>query len=481
MTQQELSVDPNGVIQTGRAYTAAGRVLGEYLRGLNRLRSTYSDSWGDDDLGQQFSQKFLDGLDTLEQLVIGIGDSLDFGGEGLAVGGKAYQHAEDEATEAGDKLYKALSPLGQQPHQAATALLGQEEQAPQQPRRAMRAFQRLATPSKPNDPNTPPEIGISGRKDPKTGRDEKLVTIDGQEFRLRPVDTPEGDELITRDGAIRLVAAVNPETGERVYQKISFDGQAYEIEPVDREAGRSLSRLPASSLALSDAPAGVMTSGTVSKLEWAGATVDGYPLADGFMLMEAKALPSGQVRLDTGAYASIVPLTSEHAALTADGERIQPDDGSQLFIVKRNPDYSGVPAGEEPNYVEFLPDGTAYPYISELEPSVLAASPVTSSFYTLPSYDSALINGDPAPPGYHIVSFNEVTDGTVRLDANYYSSITPLAQAELATPDGGVIGHEPGVQHFLVLDNPSPPDPTAPGYQPDLLEFSPDGHASPVS
>jgi hypothetical protein len=368
VTQQELSVDPNGVIQTGRAYTAGGQLLRAYQRLLNQLRSTYSGSWGDDDLGQQFSQKFLDGLDTLERIVTGIGDSLDFGGEGLAAGGKAYQHAEDEATEAGDKLYQALLPLGQQPPQAATALLGQEEQeqqVPQQPRRATRALRRLATSSQPNEPSRPPEISLSGRKNLETGEDEKFVTIDGQEFRLRPVDTPEGDELITRDGAIRLVAAVDPETGERTYQKISFDGQAYNIEPVGGEARW----LPASSQALSTAPAGVLTSGTVSKLEWASATVDGHPLADGFMLMEAKALPSGQVRLDTGAYASIVPLTSEHTALTANGERIQPDEGSQLFIVKRNPDYGGIPAGAEPSYVEFLPDGTAYPYISELEPS----------------------------------------------------------------------------------------------------------------
>jgi hypothetical protein len=234
MTQQELSVDPNGVIQTGSAYTAAGQILRAYQRQLDELRSTYYDSWGDDGLGQQFSQKFLDGLDTLERLVTGVADSLDFGGEGLTTGGKAYQYAEDEATEAGDKLYEALAPLGQQPPQAATALLRQEEQ----PRRDMQALQCLAPSAKPNDPIKAPEISISGRKDPETGRDEKLVTIDGQEFQLRPVDTPEGDELITRDGAIRLVAAVYPETGERVYQKISFDGQAYEIEPVDGEARR---------------------------------------------------------------------------------------------------------------------------------------------------------------------------------------------------------------------------------------------------
>jgi hypothetical protein len=492
MTHRELSVDPNGVIRTGTAYTEGGKLLREYLRQLGQLRSTYHDSWGDDELGQKFSQKFLEGLDTLERLVTGVGDSLDFGGEGLSSGGKAYQYAEDEATDAGDRLHTALLPLDMRPQQTA-ALLPTDNGVPRQPGRAGQGLPRQATYSErltaysePNDPNRPPEISLSERENPDTGKDEKFAVIDGREFRLRPVDMPEGDELITRDGAVRLVMAVNPETGERVYQKISFDGRAYEIEPV----GGQRRLLRALSPTLPNAPAGVLTSSAISKLEWANATVDGYPLADGFMLMEAKALPDGQVRLDTGAYESIVPLTSEHTVLTANGEPIQPDVGSQLFIVKRDPDYGGIPAGEEPSYAEFLPDGTAYPYISELDtPEPLqpwqapgsAAIPATSSLYALPSYEGALINGDPVPPGSHIVSFNEVTDGTVRLDANYYSSITPLADAELTTPDGGVIGHEPGAQQFLVQDNPNPPDPTAPGYQPDFLEFSPDGHASPAS
>jgi hypothetical protein len=134
VTQRPLSVDPDGVIQTGGAYTDTAQVVRAYLQQLHDLRSAYHDCWGNDDLGKQFSEKFLEGLDALEAVVNGVAESLDFSGEGLTSGGKAYQGAEEDATDASNQLHQAMSTLNPQSQYQAPRCQEQQEPPPQERR-----------------------------------------------------------------------------------------------------------------------------------------------------------------------------------------------------------------------------------------------------------------------------------------------------------------------------------------------------------
>ncbi len=92
------------------------------------------------------------------------------------------------------------------------------------------------------------------------------------------------------------------------------------------------------------------------------------------------------------------------------------------------------------------------------------------------------IDGSAVPPGYDLQSLTTLPDGTSRVDANYYDAIVPLGTGRTVTgPDGKPID-APGDQFFLVrLKDSTAFDPTAPGYQPMIVSFSPDGTAVPVT
>jgi hypothetical protein len=90
------------------------------------------------------------------------------------------------------------------------------------------------------------------------------------------------------------------------------------------------------------------------------------------------------------------------------------------------------------------------------------------------------IDGTAVPPGYDLQSLTTLPDGTSRVDVNQYDAIVPLGAGHTLTgPDGKPLDTHNG-QLFLVRLKDSF-DPTAPGYQPMVVSFSPDGTAVPVT
>lgn len=102
-------VDPEGVSGLGDRYADHAATWDQHLQRLRALRVQYKDAWGDDDMGREFSQKFLSGLDNLENLVGGVKGTLEYTAEGLRSSGKAYRDADDDAYAAGHKMARDFS------------------------------------------------------------------------------------------------------------------------------------------------------------------------------------------------------------------------------------------------------------------------------------------------------------------------------------------------------------------------------------
>src|SRR5262249_6029595 len=102
----ELWVDPEGVSHIGRNYGEQAALFRSYLRQLADLRARYGNSWGNDDLGQKFSAKFLEGMDTLERIIGTVADTLEYTGNGLKLTGKSFRAANDQAADASHQLDK---------------------------------------------------------------------------------------------------------------------------------------------------------------------------------------------------------------------------------------------------------------------------------------------------------------------------------------------------------------------------------------
>lgn len=94
-----LWVDPEGVVLVGDRYAEHAALYQNFLNEFDALRSRYASSWGNDELGVQFSQAFLDGMDNIEGLIGGVKGRLAFAGEGLRENGRLYGVVDDEAQE----------------------------------------------------------------------------------------------------------------------------------------------------------------------------------------------------------------------------------------------------------------------------------------------------------------------------------------------------------------------------------------------
>lgn len=104
-----LWVDPEGVQVVGFAYGEHEGQYGSFIEWLTSIRSDGAAVWGDDDLGQQFSQTFVAGLVNLERLIGGVVGLLEFTSNGLVTSGKIYRTADDEATEYGFTLASSFA------------------------------------------------------------------------------------------------------------------------------------------------------------------------------------------------------------------------------------------------------------------------------------------------------------------------------------------------------------------------------------
>lgn len=116
--------------------------------------------------------------------------------------------------------------------------------------------------------------------------------------------------------------------------------------------------------------------------------------------------------------------------------------------------------------------------MESLQQPALRAMPAISSYFMQPEYATAYVGGQALPPEYRLISLNPFEDGSTRVDANLYDSITPVTSTPVTTPDGTPIAPDRG-QFFVVKENPHV-DPTVPGYEPLLLSYSPDGTPTPI-
>jgi hypothetical protein len=221
-----LSVNPEGVVNVGDAYDEHVRIYDNYLTQLASLRERYAKAWGDDDMGKQFSTKFLAGLDNLEGLIGGVRGTLQYTSEGLRQFGKAYAEADESALEVGHQMAADFDSL------------------------------------------------------------------------------PAG-------GSSPAVPAIS----------------SYRMTP-----------------------------------EYASARVGGEPLPEGYRLQALNPFPEGTTRVDANLYESITPLAGTPVT-TADGRPLDPEDG-QFFVVKENAVADPTAPGYQPLFLSFGPDGTPTPLIT---------------------------------------------------------------------------------------------------------------------
>ncbi|AXO37981.1 WXG100 family type VII secretion target [Micromonospora chalcea] len=281
-----LWVDPDGVEGLGKAYESHVRLYESYLAQVTALRARYSNAWGDDDMGKEFSEKFLQGMDNLEAIIGGVKGTLHYTAEGLKESGRAYREADEDAADVSRMLAKDFDGL-----------------------------RRPAYPTRATVSGDGPEPAAEGE--------------------------PRRPHLLSRRRAV------------------------------------------------------------------------GEPVAE-----QARLLPRQQ----------------------------------------------GTP---------LLPVEPAEPLIP-----LTAAQPAISSYFSRPEYATAHVGGRPLPDGYRLIALNPFEDGSTRVDANLYDSITPLAGTPVTTPDGRAINPGQG-RFFVVKENPAA-DPTVPGYQPLYLSYAPDGTPTPI-
>ncbi|MFD6717235.1 hypothetical protein AMK25_20425 [Micromonospora sp. TSRI0369] len=281
-----LWVDPDGVEGLGKAYESHVQLYESYLAQVTALRARYSNAWGDDDMGKEFSTKFLQGMDNLEAIIGGVKGTLHYTAEGLKESGRAYREADEDAADVSRMLAKDFDGLRRPAYPIRAAVTGDV-----------------------------PEPAAEGE--------------------------PRRPHLLSRRRAV------------------------------------------------------------------------GEPVAE-----QARLLPRQQ----------------------------------------------GTP---------LLPVEPAEPLIP-----LTAAQPAISSYFSRPEYATAHVGGRPLPDGYRLIALNPFEDGSTRVDANLYDSITPLAGTPVTTPDGRVI--DPGQGRFFVVKENPAADPTVPGYQPLYLSYAPDGTPTPI-
>lgn len=264
-------VDPEGVSALGERYADHAAIYDDYLRRLRALRVRYADAWGDDDMGREFSQKFLSGLDNLENLVGGVKGSLEYTAAGLRESGKMYREVDDDARTAGYKMGYDFSNLtvngGGGGGGSATPL-----------------ERRSGTPL---EPLTKPTLG--------TPAEASLAS-------------PAEPLLPTTNGFVAATPAI---------------------------------------------------SSYVERPEFRTALVGGQPLPSGFRLEALNPMPDGTTRVDANLYDSVSPVVYT-SVTTPDGTAIEPD-GHQFFLVKDNPHADPLAAGYRPMYVSYTADGSATP------------------------------------------------------------------------------------------------------------------------
>jgi hypothetical protein len=320
-------VDPEGVSSLGDRYADHAATYDEHLRRLQALRVQYKDAWGDDDMGKEFSQKFLSGLDNLENLVGGVKGTLEYTSEGLRSSGKSYREADDDAHAAGYKMAHDFANF------TTTGGGGSDSSEPLSART-------------PSVPNREPAESPPGKLEPKTllkplsgtplePATEALHPTAGTPLEPRTealLQPTEGTLLKPRNEALLKPTAGTP------------------LEP------RTETLLPTTSSFVAATPA---ISSYVEQPEFRTALVGGQPVPEGFRLQALNPMPDGTTHVDANLYDAVSPVVYTPVT-AADGSSIDPGD-RQFFLVKDNPHADPTANGYRPMYVSYTADGRATP------------------------------------------------------------------------------------------------------------------------
>lgn len=94
-----LRVDPEGVVLEGAHFDEAAAWYRKLISELGSLYSEYASSWGNDEMGVQFSQACRRGTGQIEGVIVGVEGYLAFAGEVLRENGRLYRVVDDEAQE----------------------------------------------------------------------------------------------------------------------------------------------------------------------------------------------------------------------------------------------------------------------------------------------------------------------------------------------------------------------------------------------
>ncbi|WP_433794793.1 WXG100 family type VII secretion target [Actinoplanes sp. CA-252034] len=284
-----LWVDPDGVEGLGQAYQGHVELYDTYLAQLTALRSRYANAWGDDDMGEQFSTKFLEGMDNLEAIIGGVKGTLAYTAQGLTQSALAYREADEAAAEVGHKMAKNFETLGQ-PLYAAAATEG------------------TTTPLQP----------------------ARLAKQHAVRARVADPEIEPGKPLAMRAMTVHERAASE-----------TVPARAYATSPAQ--------------------PAMPAISSMFMKPEYTTAYVGGQALPAGYQLISLNTFEDGSTRVDANLYDSVTPLAGT-TVTTPEGTVIDPGRG-QFFVVKENPNVDPTAPGYEPLVLSYAPDGTPTPLI----------------------------------------------------------------------------------------------------------------------
>ncbi|MCA2217451.1 hypothetical protein [Jidongwangia harbinensis] len=374
-----LWVDPEGVIRLGDAYADHGAIYDAYLAQLKDLRARYGNSWGDDDMGRQFSAKFLEGLDTLDTIVGSVKSTLDYTSLGLRKSGKLYRETDEQANEWSNLLNHQMEDVPQgsfvrrddgdaQPqapeqqlqarlHEAGTTLMPFQTSAPVQdagnyaePQHAAIATEKRAAITIQDRPAIPTmERGITIQDRPAIPTMERGITIQ---------DRPA---IVTEENTNNCA---EPQHEAFMSTSLLPDEAGISTKSVEPSTEEHAVEDPASEL-MPGLANPLQTSGHFQDGRWHDAHIDGLPLADGFDLLGFSSFPDGTTRIDANLYQSISPITADHVITDRDGGPLDTGD-YPLFVVKKDPTVDPTAPGYEPLYVTFAPDGTAVPLVTDL-------------------------------------------------------------------------------------------------------------------
>ncbi|MET7468182.1 WXG100 family type VII secretion target [Micromonospora sp. NPDC005686] len=307
-----LWVDPDGVEGLGKAYAAHVQLYESYLAELTALRARYANAWGDDDMGEQFSTKFLEGLDNLEAIIGSVRGTLRYTAQGLTESSRAYREADEAALDVSRKMAKDFDGLTY-PTRRAVASPALEPTEAGEPHRARLMSRRLA-------------VGVpAGEPDAEQGEPHRP--------RLRRLAVGE---------RVAVPAADQATLAPRQYGTPMLP-----VQPAE----------PLTPLT----PAHPAISSYFMRPEYATAHVGGRPLPEEYRLISLNPFEDGSTRVDANLYDSITPLAGTPVT-TPDGQPIDPGQG-RFFVVKENPVVDPTAPGYQPLYLSYAPDGTPTPII----------------------------------------------------------------------------------------------------------------------